>query len=281
VSLNGLLKYPDFRRAAGKGHDKWGSYHTEEHEFQWVRDRFPLPLVKSVEAELMDWADDIAYSVHDVDDFYRAGIIPLDKFQTDEAEADSFIEAVFDRAARERREPPLPSREDAKRVLGSLLDSVVRNFPLEGPFRGTTAQRSQLRSMTSLLVSRYITDGISLNDPAVSGVKRFVIRDEQFEAELSLLKQLVWHYVIQNPALATQQYGQRKVIAGLFRTLVEAAGGNRDIFPARYREELERGSPYQRVVVDMVSGMTEREAIRLYQRLIGVSLGSVLDPLLV
>jgi hypothetical protein len=31
----------------------------------------------------------------------------------------------------------------------------------------------------------------------------------------------------------------------------------------------------------MISGMTEREAIRLYQRLMGVGLGSVLDPLLV
>src|SRR5207249_6668676 len=58
-TLNAVLKYPWFRQTAGKRAKKFGAYQTEESEFKWARDLFPGDERKSVEAELMDWADDI------------------------------------------------------------------------------------------------------------------------------------------------------------------------------------------------------------------------------
>jgi len=69
TSLNAILNYPWLRAAAGKHHKKWGAYSTEENELRWARAAYVGDEHKSAEAELMDWADDIAYSVHDVEDF--------------------------------------------------------------------------------------------------------------------------------------------------------------------------------------------------------------------
>ena len=99
--------------------------------------------------------------------------------------------------------------------------------------------------------------------------------------EVKILKELTWEYVINNPALATQQYGQRKLIGELFEILADAAlESDFSVFPPRFSEHLEEigNSKRQiaRTVADYISGMTERQAIELHQRLTGV--GSVLDP---
>jgi dGTPase len=78
VTLNGLLKYPWLKGEGPKEKgDKWGAYESEREDFVWVRedvdDQNP-----TVEAEIMDWADDVTYAVHDLEDFYRVGLVPLD-----------------------------------------------------------------------------------------------------------------------------------------------------------------------------------------------------------
>ena len=55
-----------------------------------------------------------------------------------------------------------------------------------------------------------------------------------------MLKELVWTYVIEAPALATQQYGQRRIIRELFPIFLDAAKKpeGHKIFPAFYQERL-------------------------------------------
>ena len=67
---------------------------TEQEDFLWARELDPGTKRKSAEAELMDWADDIAYSVHDLEDFYQCGKIPLDRLVQDPGELDRFLEGV-------------------------------------------------------------------------------------------------------------------------------------------------------------------------------------------
>ncbi len=102
------------------------------------------------------------------------------------------------------------------------------------------------------------------------------------------MKQLTWQYVIENPALKTQQYGVRQVIEKLFEVFIDAASSrkNWNMFPVGYREELERIEELSedreneriRTVVDLIASMTEQQALKIYQKLMGISLGSVLDP---
>ena len=113
-----------------------------------------------------------------------------------------------------------------------------------------------------------------------------------------MLKELTWHYVIHNPALATQQVGYRKIVTTLFRRLFSAAASTRRdlaVFPPQFREALtnlnaatrnERGDlsdagykDVARIILDVISSMTEKQALRMYGRLEGIDPGSILDPL--
>lgn len=76
-TLNGTLKYPWLRNSEVAGRDgKWGAYPPDSNSLRWVREDWPrdAEASRSTEAEIMDWADDVTYAVHDVDDFYRGPI---------------------------------------------------------------------------------------------------------------------------------------------------------------------------------------------------------------
>lgn len=82
--LAASIKYPWFKGMdTSDFHDsnkKWGAYEIDMPAFKWVLDNATGANAKSIEADIMDYADDIAYAVHDVEDFYRAGVIPLEEF---------------------------------------------------------------------------------------------------------------------------------------------------------------------------------------------------------
>src|SRR5207244_6762769 len=103
--------------------------------------------------------------------------------------------------------------------------------------------------------------------------------------EVTMLKALTWFYVIYNSALATQQFVQREIIVKLFQIFLEAGTSRKEerlnIFPFAFRDEI-RDVQWdiklaKRVVADMIGSMGDQELVRLYQRLTGGSLGSVVD----
>src|SRR5437870_11942674 len=102
-------------------------------------------------------------------------------------------------------------------------------------------RNAQLRSATASLIGRYI-NGIRLRMPT-AGNARLVEIAEALEREITLWKELTWIYVIENPALVTQQEGQRRVIRDLFNIYQEAAQAKKwNLFPGGFRESLEAAS---------------------------------------
>jgi dGTPase len=100
-TLNGILKYPWLREGPAdptiEPGGKWGVYACERDHFEWARDRADVPAdVQSLEAEIMDWADDVTYAVHDVDDSYRAGLIPIERLARDDAELARFLGSLLE-----------------------------------------------------------------------------------------------------------------------------------------------------------------------------------------
>ena len=259
-------------------------YSTEEQQFDWVKNPFEeepynLPTdKKSAEAEIMDWADDIAYAVHDMEDFYRAGLIPLHQLAIDEGEVDRFFDTSLDRLQ--------GKTEHGTDDLMEAFRTVVSSFVLGGePYEGTQRHRAALRSFTSTLIGQYVT---AMDfDTSAGGSEWIARRDPIAEMQVQILKQLTWNYVIQDPALETQQYGQRRVIKELFEiyrdTVMEGASGpNNGILSKNQQETLDRTSGDReriRVVGDIIASMTEQQALQLHQRLTGVSPGSVVDAL--
>lgn len=288
ATLNALLKYPWLREAAGDRSEKWGSYHSERDVFEWARSEDVAARdVKSAEAEIMDWADDIAYSVHDVEDFFKANLIPLDRLADSDSEQTAFFERAKDHIkiidnGRKRR---LTDVEQAA-LFRRFQELIAPLFPTER-FDGTRRQRAVLRAFTSALIGRYV-DAIQLREPT-AGQPRAVIIDPEIEQEVNLLKELTWVYVIRNPALATQQWGQQRLITWLFDTFREAAAEKEpNIFPLSTRDQIlklradgrEDDRSQARLVIDLIASMTEVQALETYQKLTGLMPGSGLDLLL-
>ena len=283
ATLNAVLKYPWTRAADGGLHErKWGAYSTERAEFDWAR-RLGDGETKSVEAALMDWADDISYSVHDLDDFYRVGLIPLDRILTDAGERERFLDRVFSRWGSEGQYSGSDSSSDLIDVFDVMTERIsYAHALLHETYAGTRQQRADLRSMTASLINRYVNRAVTLNKPSQTNVSPITIVPE-FAMEVTILKELNREYVLNNPALATQEYGQRRLIRELFDILANAASDSDfSVFPPPFSERLEDAPELSdrritRIVADFISGMTERQTVELHQRLTGASLGSILD----
>lgn len=271
ATLAATLKYPWFRNEAPspKAQEKWGAYRDDNEAFLFATDGVP-PKQKTIEAEIMDRADDITYAVHDLEDFYRAGLIPLDRIVTGVEDLSPVYERVLNKWP-EHIDPEKPSERTlnaAKKFLAAL--------PNDTPFRGTRWERSALRGFTSAMVD-YLISSVSIRSGQLRVGRGALVLTE-------LAKQLTWHYVISGAPLATQQIGQRRIVRTLFRTYLRAMRSQDvDVLPTRWREEAEvacQGDPKRipRFVADVIAGMTEEEAIRVFHRLTGVAPGRLLDP---
>ena len=152
ATLNAILKYPWlWRDRPPEYSEKWGAYSTEATGFQWVRRHGSNEGVKSVEASVMDFTDDIAYAVHDVEDFYRAGLIPLERLAKGDDEADKFADYASRQLKKERQSGQHEPGE-CKRVLREAL----QRYGINESYSETRRQRARLRSMTSDPIGRYV-----------------------------------------------------------------------------------------------------------------------------
>jgi dGTPase len=288
ATLNATLKYPWPQEADENGKQrrrKWGVYAGESDDFQFARSYAPGES-PCLEAQLMDWADDIAYSIHDTEDFYRAGLIPLGYLSQDPQAVDRFLERAFTRWDQDEFEPSYP-RED----LANTFHKLCATLPFAGPHQPTRAQRAQLRGLTSDFIGRYITNTRLLEKPAEDGSLLKV--EDEFKMQVTMLKELTWQFVIKQPSLASVQHGQRQALRTLFNVFADCVlkdkHGPWAILPARSRDDMEclyqRFGPQipdaerVRVAADAVAMMTDQQAILMYHRLIGASPGSVLDAI--
>ena len=281
ATLNAILKYPWLRSPdrQEKKYRKYSIYSLDREAFKFARPESNT--LQSIEASIMDFADDITYSVHDLEDFYLAGLIPLELLATDWDELERFIsewlrEFPNNRVARVVQANP--------HRFQNFLDAT---YNLKGQYPpGSFEQKAQIKRISSQLIQTYIH---SVKLSTEYGDRGYLKYNLQREEELKFLQRIVWSYVISNPRLATQRYGQKRIIRTLFEIYLEAIR-DRDLsfIPARFVKEfleIEENSTSTtqvtqektRMAVDIVSGLSEAEAVVQYRRLIGISQGSFLD----
>ena len=152
ASTNGILKYPWLWKDKG-AQKKWGSYASEREYFEWARtdtkDRTP-----SIEAQLMDWADDVTYATHDMEDFYRAGLIPLEQLTRKGNEVDKCVESVHCQSSK---------LKDQSHLDDSLIAVLAPFALLDTRYDGGRNHRVLLRCGISALIASF-TKAVSIGE---------------------------------------------------------------------------------------------------------------------
>lgn len=152
-------------------------------------------------------------------------------------------------------------------------------------FDGTFAERAMLRDQTAGTIDTFISQ-VELRPHNAEGVALEVPQETLFL--MRFCQRLVWHYVISNPKLATQQAGQRRVISELFGIYADCVAAARhtpsarSLIPPRFRHRVdelaEQDSP-ERIAIDIVASFTDAQALAMHQRLTGIAPGSLTDIL--
>lgn len=277
ATLAAVLKYPWLRDPAIPSREKkWSAYRAEIDHFQFARELFDHT-AKTAEAELMDWADDIAYSVHDLEDFHRCNALPWKRILSKEG-----TEELVQRANEKWWAKPTDSigrLRDACRRLVSFINEAFGDLVTE-PYEGSKKQRQLLRTMTSQLIGRYIR-AVRLKDPQeIDSTNVCVEFDSTAVDEIKILKQITLDYIINSPTLVARQKGQGRIINQLFEDLFNDSERTYPPYlPPRLRYLWETEEHKARFAADCIASLSETEAIALHARLHGLVSGSVLDPI--
>ena len=309
ASIDSITKYPWTR--VRENQPKWGCYGTEgsaaspgdEPILQWARTATganPVlgeDAVPSFEAQVMNWCDDVAYAVHDVEDFFEAGLIPLESLFGANLESEDWEKFRDGVVLKWSNKPSSPTYRGA-RVTAEILDfarsELLRNVPTSvaaGAFHGSNLERRHAHRRTSGLIGYFLRNVSFEGEPCLHN-GRLTIGATSDESDLliiqcDMLKELIWTYVINSASLASQQSGQRKIIFDLFDALSQPNGDQ--LLPIHFREYLEDPLPrvgYEtpilarlRVVSDYISSLTEIQAYALHRRITGIDPGGLRDLL--
>ncbi|EWT03413.1 deoxyguanosinetriphosphate triphosphohydrolase [Intrasporangium oryzae NRRL B-24470] len=259
ASLDATTKYPWARGEGPYETNKFGVYSSDLSVFHWLRDG-AAPGVRCLEAEVMDWSDDVAYSVHDVEDAIASGW--LDPRVLHSA---TDMSAVLDVAGRTYA-PDL-----ARDALGAALERLLASGVLPAAYDGSRGALAALKDMTSRLIGRFVlvVELATRERHGPGDLTRFgadlVIPDEA-RAECSVLKAVANHFVMTTDERLGILSGQRDVV----RALVEAyAAQPESRLDADLRLDfLAAGTDDERlrVIVDQVASLTDVRALALHRQ---------------
>lgn len=231
---------------------------------------------KTFECEIMDWADEIAYSVHDLEDGIKAGMISLDiledplfrrrvqdsdmvKSRRTFGEDWAFIEEKIGKALMqpEKREHEKMKKAKRKALVADLIDYFISET------KAKKAKKTQ--------GGRHSRYEYSLDRPTHK------------VSECAVLKAIVWEAIINDENIATLERKACSIIRGLFDELHDWKKEDTErMFPSDFRERFKRGmsnAEKDRIACDYIAGMTDAYAMRVYSRLRQPEFSSIFEML--
>nr|WP_131785492.1 deoxyguanosinetriphosphate triphosphohydrolase [Protofrankia symbiont of Coriaria ruscifolia] len=258
ATLDASLKYPWARRPDTP---KFGVYTDDLPIFGWVRDGAPVGR-RCMEAQIMDWADDVAYSVHDLEDGVVAGLIDLGRLEDPGQRADLV-------ASTAPRYPAAPAV-----AVGEALDRLRRQpWWVTGPVSTPSALRA-VRMMTSELIARLCVAAVRATrevygDLPLCRYHSDLVVPAQTVAECALLKGVTAYFVMDRRDARDRQRRQREVIAELLALLVVRAPDALDPLLRPAWAAAPDDAARLRVVVDQIARLTDASAGRRHAQLTG------------
>jgi dGTPase len=262
--LDACLKYPwplaEAPRPLGRHSDgqeramrKFGAYDDDLGVFTWIRDGSE-PRRPCLEAQVMDLADDIAYSVHDVEDAVVAGRVDLARLRTDGEAVDGVFGAV--------RDWYLPSGDE---VLGAGLDRLIAlpEWPTQR-YDGRLAAQVELKALTSALIGRFYATilGATYERYGTGPLTRFaadLVVPDAVLVEIAVLKGVAAHFVMRRDDRVSLLREQRELLTALVAALADRPERLEPLFRASY-ETAADDATRRRVVIDQVASLTDGSA---------------------
>ena len=202
---------------------------------------FNLELHPSIEAMIVDRADEIAYMSHDIDDGIHSGLITFDTLK-ESTLVQLIYQKVLDEGIDERDDEMFRYRFSShfiNHLVYSLLDYSQKRV-------------EEIQNRTQRLhVDRPIPIGFEKN----------------LETEIKKLKKILYQKLYQHKQIIRKMYAGKQAIIGLFAALEDEP----KILPDYYRKQLHVRSAH-RVIADYIASMSDRFAIKLYNELYGRAL---------
>jgi dGTPase len=274
ATLDAALKYPWLpgpATTAGSAPEnvtlhlpaKYGAYQSDVPAFEWIRAAAP-DRRRCLEAQVMDWADDVAYSVHDVEDGLQAGLVSLKNLR-DPAER-SRVAAV---ALAHYCSPGWA-------VTAAELESVFAEFMeldcWPRSFDGGPASLAAAKNLTSELVGRLCqaaedgTRAAAGPRPLSRYAADLVVPRRQL-LECALLKAVAAHYVMTRRDAMAEQAREREVVTELALAIERNAPATLDpVFQPAW-DGAAADTERRRVIIDQVASLTDISALAWHDRL--------------
>jgi dGTPase len=258
ATLDAATKYP---WAFDGKNPKFGFYEEDKEIFDWVRLNVKNQ-TKVFEAQVMDIADDIAYSVHDIEDaIYGQHFSPL------ALDSEPEFKEVVKLAATEY------ATEIDEDNLNKALNSLIKQSWWVKSFTATQVDMAALKNMTSHLIGKF-TEEIEQATKAGNKAENFtrynanLIVPLETKAQIAVLKAVVNLFVMQRKG-AAENYAQEQ---DLILNIVEGLQNNPQKLDPQFKHQFDNaGSSKEakRAVIDQVASLTDSSARRLAQEFVG------------
>lgn len=256
ATLDAATKYP---WSATENPKKFGVYEDDQEIFNWVRKTAPEGKT-CIEAQIMDWSDDVSYSVHDLEDALVTGQIDINDLERDLPNL--FITAQQDYLSD-------ITESEASQALNSLRN--LSCWPKE--FDRSHRHLAQLKDLTSQLIGRFAlaaekeTRSHYGDDDLVRYDANLLVPREQ-RVEVALLKSMAGYYIIRAEKSQERYAKQQQVITDLIAAVLEKAPDTLESFFLQEWSKASTDAEKLRVVIDQVASLTDVGAYALHEQLI-------------
>ncbi len=256
ASLDAATKYPWSRAVNAR---KFGVYEDDLEIFNWYRSGVESGKT-SMEAQIMDWSDDVAYSVHDLEDSLVSGQIKLDQLSSD-------LPKLF-KVAQDMYLADITEGE-----MQSALAALQKLSCWPRYYDGTHRSLARLKDLASQLIGRFaqaaeVATQEKYGDGDLTRYNANLVVPRAQRVEVALLKSMAGHYVI-NASDSQIRYGeQQRLLTELVEAILESAPTTLESFFLQDWQNAQTDQARLRVVIDQVASLTDPGAVALHKRLI-------------